>query len=131
MTLKSMSAKKTLSSRPLWSCLMRLRKLHRAHSLTKSSLFRFNTTFQSTSPYAGDDPFVDFGAKPKKNFNPRPPTRGTTHICKKSKRVLYISIHVPLRGGRLLFAVILREISKFQSTSPYAGDDNGRKRQPH
>ena len=106
-TLKSMSARKTLSSRPLWSCLMRLRKLHRAHSLTKSSLFRFNTTFQSRSPYAGDDPFVDFGAKPKKNFNPRPPTRGTT-----------------------VFVNPCTSDAEFQSTSPYAGDDLNSAGQP-
>ena len=44
MTLKSMSARKTLSSRPLWSCLMRLRKFHRVLTLMKSFRLRFSTT---------------------------------------------------------------------------------------
>ena len=39
-----MSAKKTLSSRPLWSCLMRLRKFHRVLTLMKSFRLRFSTT---------------------------------------------------------------------------------------
>ena len=34
-----------------------------------------------------------------------------------------ISIHVPLRGGRLIYTSITLDSKRFQSTSPYAGDD--------
>ena len=38
-----------------------------------------------------------------------------------------ISIHVPLRGGRHKNAKENSRTNKFQSTSPYAGDDLSRK----
>ena len=56
--------------------------------------------FQSTSPYAGDDMHIAVPMYRRKNFNPRPPTRGTT-----------VAIGMTA------------ETYAFQSTSPYAGDD--------
>ena len=56
--------------------------------------------FQSTSPYAGDDLTVNATKFLRKDFNPRPPTRGTTASKGISLRTPSISIHVPLRGGR-------------------------------
>ena len=102
--------------------------------------------FQSTSPYAGDDTRDSSDAGPLKNFNPRPPTRGTTLIREYILNSSSISIHVPLRGGRQCVgnvATATQRISihvplrggrqsiakrgavcmEFQSTSPYAGDD--------
>ena len=58
------------------------------------------TEFQSTSPYAGDDKALN--------------GRNSKH---------YISIHVPLRGGRRACIAGAMTCSEFQSTSPYAGDD--------
>ena len=107
--------------------------------------------FQSTSPYAGDDESVrrgfcyvcDFNPRPPTrgttvisaflyvcapNFNPRPPTRGTTCCFENTTFFRTISIHVPLRGGRLMICPTLFCLSIFQSTSPYAGDDNGHPR---
>ena len=57
--------------------------------------------FQSTSPYAGDD-FAN---------------------SRKFASFSDISIHVPLRGGRLIIPDPKKSDSEFQSTSPYAGDD--------
>ena len=102
--------------------------------------------FQSTSPYAGDDPAPFRHRSGRHYFNPRPPTRGTTCWTYNSKRAFSISIHVPLRGGRpdglnehdydrwISIHVPLRggrpynkhtdiNTDIFQSTSPYAGDD--------
>ncbi len=79
--------------------------------------------FQSTSPYAGDDTSLTMFAVKYKHFNPRPPTRGTTTNDITDSSPCSISIHVPLRGGRLSALPKLRKPRKFQSTSPYAGDD--------
>ena len=56
--------------------------------------------FQSTSPYAGDDPPQVRAISTRAYFNPHPPMRGMTY--------------------RRLFR---RRNQIFQSTSPYAGDD--------
>ena len=40
--------------------------------------FSLQYTFQSTSPYAGDDYIRRLRCQLEGNFNPRPPTRGTT-----------------------------------------------------
>ena len=61
-----------------------------------------------------------------KNFNPRPPTRGTTSGLLSVPAFCVISIHVPLRGGRRFLPVNLSFVVAFQSTSPYAGDDSSR-----
>ena len=102
--------------------------------------------FQSTSPYAGDDPAPFRHRSGRHYFNPRPPTRGTTCWTYNSKRAFSISIHVPLRGGRPVEwydsgdwnaisihvplrggrhfrGLIFTNRMPFQSTSPYAGDD--------
>ena len=56
--------------------------------------------FQSTSPYAGDDGQSAIGDTLREDFNPRPPTRGTTPAGTVYVWLPDISIHVPLRGGR-------------------------------
>ena len=80
--------------------------------------------FQSTSPYAGDDRISRKTKIPLTNFNPRPPTRGTTQKQRYDFPRCTISIHVPLRGGRLISASFALLPPGFQSTSPYAGDDS-------
>ena len=79
--------------------------------------------FQSTSPYAGDDYTTTSLTYGMINFNPRPPTRGTTQLLFGIGQGGIISIHVPLRGGRLAGHTIAKGLFLFQSTSPYAGDD--------
>ena len=79
--------------------------------------------FQSTSPYAGDDYTTTSLTYGMINFNPRPPTRGTTRLTLRIFSGSSISIHVPLRGGRPQAEPQKVERQKFQSTSPYAGDD--------
>ena len=79
--------------------------------------------FQSTSPYAGDDYTTTSLTYGMINFNPRPPTRGTTQLLFGIGQGGIISIHVPLRGGRLKKANHHQKHQQFQSTSPYAGDD--------
>ena len=83
----------------------------------------YTLVFQSTSPYAGDDSSVHLLTRNQCNFNPRPPTRGTTTRACLSWVMFRISIHVPLRGGRPNAFECGIIIDKFQSTSPYAGDD--------
>ena len=80
--------------------------------------------FQSTSPYAGDDAFFLQCLDMILYFNPRPPTRGTTPCVKHMTVLVDISIHVPLRGGRHKGYNGCNTTIVFQSTSPYAGDDN-------
>ncbi len=80
--------------------------------------------FQSTSPYAGDDSILVRGISGNIYFNPRPPTRGTTRLNQRQCTKQAISIHVPLRGGRLNHSKHYHAIKIFQSTSPYAGDDS-------
>ena len=100
--------------------------------------------FQSTSPYAGDDTLKRYARSAVQNFNPRPPTRGTTpeqivwysikdisiHVPLRGGRRLAarlsvprrkISIHVPLRGGRLAPSPRPSSVERFQSTSPLRG----------
>ena len=81
--------------------------------------------FQSTSPYAGDDQYRIWVWTRPQNFNPRPPARGTTASISPLFLRPEISIHVPLRGGRLYDDYHVGNLAKFQSTSPYAGDDRG------
>ena len=102
--------------------------------------------FQSTSPYAGNDMHIAVPMYRRKNFNPRPPTRGTTVAIgmtaetyafqstspyagddSKYPRIAdrsAISIHVPLRGGRPHVSKPRATPEIFQSTSPisYAVD---------
>ena len=79
--------------------------------------------FQSTSPYAGDDLRLAVCSGVLRYFNPRPPTRGTTFSPREPLFRRRISIHVPLRGGRLPQERCTFGCPIFQSTSPYAGDD--------
>ena len=79
--------------------------------------------FQSTSPYAGDDGRPKATNGTRCYFNPRPPTRGTTEIPFEALWKVLISIHVPLRGGRQHRKRQIAIGKRFQSTSPYAGDD--------
>ncbi len=59
----------------------------------------------------------------RRDFNPRPPVRGTTKSRASTSCRYIISIHVPLCGGRRLFTARKAEDIQFQSTSPCAGDD--------
>ena len=55
--------------------------------------------FQSTSPYAGDDCIWLEIPSRYQNFNPRPPTRGTTNTPVSPISQRKISIHVPPTRG--------------------------------
>ena len=68
-------------------------------------------------------PHLYMRQKHAQNFNPRPPTRGTTAYILHDKDSWDISIHVPLRGGRPQKCLQKSAQIIFQSTSPYAGDD--------
>ena len=72
----------------------------RGGRLPISCMTRIAGIFQSTSPYAGDDASAVTARRAATNFNPRPPTRGTTAYILHDKDSWDISIHVPLRGGR-------------------------------
>ena len=82
----------------------------------------------------------------KWDFNPRPPARGATLVdgcglfspgfqstppCAGGdiaafpfERILIISIHAPLRGGRRRSCAFMTHTPKFQSTPPCAGGDD-------
>ena len=85
---------------------------------------KWRSIFQSTSPYAGDAFHHFRESRNVINFNPRPPTRGTTSHRLRQCSSCCISIHVPLRGGRLDSKRHQVFAKRFQSTSPYAGDDS-------
>ena len=55
------------------------------------------------------------------DFNPRPPTRGTTRECYQNIEVVNISIHVPLRGGRRLFQSLFQTLCYFNPRPPTRG----------
>ena len=55
------------------------------------------------------------------NFNPRPPTRGTTCHMLPSERGMSISIHVPLRGGRLRQGLLFQTLCYFNPRPPTRG----------
>ena len=56
-----------------------------------------------------------------RNFNPRPPTRGTTSDSTSANSFSPISIHVPLRGGRLTPNSCAKSMSNISIHVPLRG----------
>ena len=84
--------------------------------------------FQSTSPYAGDDKYLSKDVSHNRDFNPRPPTRGTTIFLKSIAAFTPFQSTSPYAGDDHNLCIILPHKVLFQSTSPYAGDDYSRRR---
>ena len=80
--------------------------------------------FQSTSPYAGDDQRPMRQQQHQILFQSTSPYAGDDKAMTCKNCIHYISIHVPLRGGRHLADSSSKLSPSFQSTSPYAGDDS-------
>ena len=78
--------------------------------------------FQSTSPYAGDDPPQVRAISTRAYFNPHPPMRGMTcRSASMSLRLKTFQSTSPYAGDDVTSFLKISQISVFQSTSPYAG----------